>query len=154
MDGMLGPREALKQFAAYARAVPGIRGADYPAPRQLPTKAPWVIVHWGSLQVADSGGEQTFLLGLRVHLMAGLLGETNIEIASVDDVVPRLIDAFAADRPGFHLEDPEGRMVDFCTYRPGVEAAFNAELGYGGHRYYGHELPFVIQLRRFAGDPT
>lgn len=154
MDGMLSPKEALKQFAIYAGKVPGIRSSDYPAPRQLPTKAPAVIVHWGSLQVADSGGEQTWLIGLRVHLMAGRLGDTEREIVSVDEMVPPLIDAFAADGPGFHLVDPEGRMVDFCTYRNGVEAPFNALLGYSGHQYYGHELPFLIQLRRFAGDAT
>lgn len=152
MGGMLSPGQALHQFAAYAARVPGIREAHYPAPAALP-KSRSVIVHWGGLRLLGSE-EQTWILYLRAHLVSHRLGDTAKEISEIDSLVPPLIDAFAAGTPGFHLTSPDGLIVDSCGFRADVEAPFNAQMGYGGHQYYGHELPFVIQLRRFRGDPN
>jgi hypothetical protein len=106
----------------YLAVVPGITKAEYPAPNSLSANNT-AVVYAGDFDITHS--DEMYLAG--------------VSRAALD-----VVDQFAPNHPGFHLDG----LVDFCQVS---RVELSRVVSYAGHDYFGAIFYFRLKIRRFAG---
>lgn len=138
--------ELLAGIATYLRAIPDISDAVYPAPNTINQSAMFVV--FGADLHVDGGQEFKMTGRVRACLYMAPT-DTAMAVGAADRFVEPVIDQFAANNPGYHLNGAvTSGNIDRCTV---IDVQSSQVLPYAGHDYFGAVFFFDYKYRRFAG---
>lgn len=124
----------------YLAVVPGIATAAYPAPNSITNNT--VVVYAGDFDLTHS--DEMYLAGVSRAVLYIAPTDTPMALGKADGLALTIVDQFAPNTPGFHLDG----LVDFCQV---ARIELSRVVSYAGHDYFGAIFYFRLKIRRFAG---
>jgi hypothetical protein len=125
----------------YLAVVPGITKAEYPAPNSLSANNT-AVVYAGDFDITHS--DEMYLAGVSRAVLYIAPTDTPVALGKADGLALDVVDQFAPNHPGFHLDG----LVDFCQVS---RVELSRVVSYAGHDYFGAIFYFRLKIRRFAG---